>query len=129
MLKKYFSRVTYHQECFGIRKQTGRLSYPWAAVTRIPNVARFWLQIAPFCRSSPSNHPMGSLTSSAHVCFPPALTAAAVLPDPRSTEGRFVPISARGEQEQESEHVGQRGETWAWWARTVGIVAPVKGIA
>ena len=41
------------------------------------------------------------LTSSAHVYSKPALTATAVLPAPRSIEGRFVPISARGEQEQE----------------------------
>ena len=62
---------------------------------------RVWGPIAPFYMSLPPNLPPGNLTSTAHVCFDPALTATAVLPAPRSTDGRFVPISARGEQEHE----------------------------
>ena len=40
------------------------------------------------------------LTRSAHVWESPAETATAVLPSPRSTEGRFAPISARRGKEQ-----------------------------
>jgi hypothetical protein len=59
-----------------------------------------------FCKSPPHNLTPGCLTSRAHVCFDPALTAAAVLPTPRSIEGRFTPISARGEQEHQRGHAG-----------------------
>jgi len=68
-------------------------------------------RITPFYRSPPPNHTLGIFTSNAHVCCPPALTAMAVLPAPRSTAVRFVPISARGEQEQESELVRQARKT------------------
>ena len=74
--------------------------------------ARGWGHIALFCRSPPPNLTLGSLrllppnpsrcslTSRAHVWLAPAQMATAVLPAPRSTAVRFVPISARGEQEQ-----------------------------
>ena len=62
--------------------------------------------IAQFCKTPPPNVPLGKLTSRAHVYFDPALMDTAVLPGPRSTEGRFVPISARGVQEQELAHAG-----------------------
>ena len=55
----------------------------------------------------PPNLSMGDLTSKAHVCRHDALTAMAVLPAPKSTELMFVPISARQEQEQESELAGK----------------------
>ena len=61
---------------------------------------RAWGQSARFCRSLPPTFPLGSLTSRAHACIAPVMMAMAVLPAPRSTEGRFAPISARGEQEQ-----------------------------
>ena len=51
----------------------------------------------------------------AHESSPHALTVTAVLPAPRSTEGRFAPISARGEQEQESGHAGPAHAT-RWWS-------------
>ena len=71
-----------------------------------------WDLIVSFCNSPPLNCPLGNLTSNAHVCFPPALTATAIFPIPRSSEGRFIPISARGEQKQKSEPVGQTRKMW-----------------
>ena len=59
-----------------------------------------WGSIAQLSMPTLSKLPRWSLTSRAHLCLDPAETATAVLPDPRSTEGRFVPISARGEQKQ-----------------------------
>ena len=64
------------------------------------------IALATFRRPPPHNLPMGELTSRAHVCFPPATMATAVLPSPRSTEGSLAPISAREKQEQQSEDVG-----------------------
>ena len=62
---------------------------------------KVWDLIAPFCRSPTPNVPLGSLTSSAQIWPFPALTDTAVFPAPRSTGGRFDPISARREQDQE----------------------------
>ena len=69
----------------------------YAAGRSVSSSSEVWDQSAPIYRSPPLNLPMGSLTSRAHVCLTPVQTATAVLPVPRSTEGRFVPISARGE--------------------------------
>ena len=78
-----------------------------AAEVRQRVARRVWGPSSPFCRSPPPNLPLGNLTSTAHVYLAPALKATTVLPAPRLTEERFVPISARGEQEQELEHVRQ----------------------
>jgi len=75
---------------------------------------------------------MGSLTSRAHTCLFPALTATAVFPAPRSIEARFDPSSAHGESRNESEETYgkvERRSDGARRARTVGIGAPVQGVA
>ena len=87
-------------------------------------------QSTTFCTSPPPNLDLGSLTSRAHVCLAPALTAKAVLPAPRSTEGRFVPISARRKRiKSEDNGRHERCNCGARWARTIGIVAPAEGVA
>ena len=73
-----------------------------------------WDKIAQFCRSPSSNLSLGNLTSKAHVCFPATTTATDVLPAPKSTGGRFIPISARGEPEQGSANLGHARVTWRW---------------
>ena len=59
-----------------------------------------WGSIATLYRSQPPNLQLDGFTSRTHVCLAPWVTNKAVLPVPKSTEGRFVPISARGEQAQ-----------------------------
>jgi len=100
-----------------------------AAEVRQRVARRVWGPISPFCRSPPPNLPLGNLTSTTHECLAPALPATAVLPAPTSTGAIFVPISARGEQEQESGHAGPARETQRWssagkdrWHRRPGLV-------
>ena len=62
---------------------------------------RVWGPIARFCWSPLLDIHKRSLTSRAHAWPFPPQTATAFFPAPRPTEGRFVPISAREEQQQQ----------------------------
>ena len=56
------------------------------------------MRFSPNMEQTP-NMEMGILTSTAHVCLKPLEKATAVLRGPRSTDARFVPMSAESRRE------------------------------